>query len=101
LKEAVNRQDSHNVKIAAQKLSLTKLAIEWENKGEITANEKDEIIYMVDNADFSLWRPLLYVIPYESVKARLQLVPINNRAGFGNEYIISDLKRPEFSIVEF
>lgn len=91
LHEAVQRRDMHNAKIIAQKASFAKLAVEWETKGEITTQEKDDIIYMVDNAPFDFWRPLLYVIPADPVKIRLQVVPIHLRAGFGNEYILADL----------
>jgi hypothetical protein len=101
LHDAVQRQDFHNAKIVAQKASLVSRAIEWEKNGDISSNEKDEIIYMVNNSPFQMWRPLLYVIPFEPVRARLQLVPINQRAGFGNEYIIPDLQRSEFDIIEF
>ena len=56
---------------------------------------------MVTTASFEYWRPLLYVIPIPTPAARLQLVPIDKRAGFGKEYIITDLKRAEFDLVEF
>jgi hypothetical protein len=56
---------------------------------------------MVDMASFDHWRPLLYIIPYEAVTSRVQLVPVSQRAGFGNEYIIADLQRSEFDIIEW
>jgi hypothetical protein len=101
LRDAVTRQDAHNAKIIAQRASLMSLAIEWEKKKEISTNDKDDIIHMVTNGPFSMWRPLLYVIPYEPIQGRLQLVPIQQRAGMGREYIISDLQGSEFDIIEF
>lgn len=101
LQDAVRKTDQHNAKITAQKTSLKALAIRWEGAGEISTSEKDEIIVMVDTASFDLWRPLLYVIPYEPVKLRVSLVPVAERAGFGNEYIIADLQRTDFDMIEW
>ena len=84
-----------------QKASFTKLAIEWANKGEIQDNQRDEILYMLKNADFGDWQPLLYVIPRPPVEARLQVVPIDRRASFEEEYIIENLAGSEFDILEW
>jgi hypothetical protein len=100
LKSAVQRKDQHCYKINEQKLSLKNLAIMWEGKGEISADDKEEIIYMVDAASFDDWRPLIYLIPRTSVETRLQTVQANKRASFGIEYIITDLMRSEFDIIE-
>lgn len=100
LRRDVDGKDRHSAKIGELKASLLKLAIEWEGNGEIQASEKDEIAYMVQNASFDYWRPLIYIIPRSLVELRLQLVPPDKRAGFGLEYIISDLKRTEFDIIE-
>lgn len=101
LRRDVDRGDGHSYKINEQKVSIKKRAIDWEIAGEITAEQKDEIIFMVDNSKFSNWRPLLYLIPRQPVEARLELVTMSRRAGFGKEYIIRDLKRSEFDILEF
>lgn len=100
LKIAVQKSDKHCDKISAQKLSLKNLALIWESNGEITSDDKEEIIYMVDNASFEQWKPLVYVTPYELVKSRLQTVPPEKRASMGMEYILPDLKRNEFGIIE-
>ena len=76
------------------------MAADWNADGTITHDQAEEIIYTVENADFSLWRPLLYVIPKGKVETRLQEVPIAKRASLGMEYIVPDLKRDEFDIVE-
>lgn len=100
LKTAVQRSDQHCHKINEQKLSLKNLALIWQTNGEISADEKDEIIYMVDNASFDQWRPLIYVTPRALVESRLQIVPPDKRASLGIEYIIPDLQRSEFGIIE-
>jgi hypothetical protein len=55
---------------------------------------------VVNNASFEEWRPLIYVIPRSSMEARLKVVPIHRRTGPTLEYIIEDLKRSEFDIIE-
>lgn len=96
----IEKQDRHSYKINAQKASLTSLAISWEAKGEITSNQKDEIIFMITNGTFDDWRPLIYIVPRNLVAARLKDVPIHQRASFGDEFIIEDLKRFEFDLIE-
>ena len=101
LKLDIQNKDRHSYKINAQKASLTSLAIGWETSGAITGDQKNEIVFMVDNATFDDWRPLLYIIPRNLVAARSKLVPIEKRASFGDEFIVEDLQRVEFDIIEF
>ncbi len=100
LAEDVATGDLHSAKIVSQRASLKDLAIRWETAGEITKDEKEEIVYMVDKAPFQEWRPLLYLIPRNLVADRLELVPIEKRASTEKEYIIRDLQRSEFEIIE-
>jgi hypothetical protein len=100
LRRDVERSDYHSAKITALKTTLIKLAIDFSDQGIITQDQKEEIAFMVNNASFEFWRPLVYVIPVEPALGRMQLVPINRRAGYGNEYIIPNLKRSEFDIIE-
>lgn len=100
LQADVQKSDRHSAKINEQKLSFAKLAADWKADGRLSASDAEEIVYMADNADFQLWRPLLYVIPREKVITRLQDVPIARCASLGREFIIPDLKRDEFDIVE-
>ncbi len=62
--------------------------------------DKEEIIYMTDNATFDEWRPLIYITPRILVESRLKLVPPTNRASLAPEYVITDLRRDEFDIIE-
>lgn len=100
LKNDCQCSDKHSSKIREQKLSFSKLAADWKANGMVTPAQAEEIVYTVENADFTLWRPLLYVIPREKVVKRIQEVPMAKRASLGMEYIIPDLKRDEFDIVE-
>lgn len=102
LAKAVKMQDTHNAKITSQKATLTTLALGWATNGEITDDQKDEIIYMVERAGFEMWRPMLYIVPRTaSIEARWRAVPMAKRAGFGPEYIIEDLREDEFDVIEF
>jgi hypothetical protein len=101
LRRDIDGRDRHSYKINSQKATLQKLALDWQAAGQITDPQRDEIIYITQHATFEDWRPLVYVIPTAPVSGRLQLVPIDKRAGFGDEYIIPDLRRSEFDILEF
>lgn len=96
----VQTPDHHSGKIAEQKASLTKRAIALEKAGSITKAVKEEIVYLVKTAAISQWRPLLYVIPRPPVEPRLKLVPAKLRAGIADEFIIPDLQRNEFDIID-
>jgi hypothetical protein len=100
LRRDVERPDFHSAKINQLKVTLTDLAIDWEKKGLVSTADKDDIVFMVNNASLKEWRPLIYIIPRLLVETRLSAVPMRLRAGIGNEYIISDLKRSEFDIIE-
>ena len=100
LKTAVKAHDLHDYKIAAQKAGLLSRAVRWEAGREVTSAKKDELIFIIENANFDDWRPLIYVIPRHVVEERAQIVPIAQRASYEEEYIIADLKGSEFDIIE-
>jgi hypothetical protein len=100
LKEAIQKRDTHNAKIIAQKASLIKIAAEKHLKNEISDVQRDEIIFMLNNCDYDFWRPVIYIIPNIIEPERVQTVPMSRRASFGPEYIISDLTPNDFDIIE-
>jgi hypothetical protein len=101
LKKAVESTDTHNAKIKEQMSGLAALAVKWEKAGEISTADKDDIVYMVNElAYFKHWRPLLYLIPRAPVESRIVPVAAAKCASLGKEYIISDLRRDEFEILE-
>jgi hypothetical protein len=100
LQKDVIGQDHHSYKISQQKAVLTELAGTWLYNGEISKEQAEEIAYLLSHASFTSWRPLLYVIPWDKVRTRVQLVPMDQRAGPAEEYRISDLHGDEFEIVE-
>jgi hypothetical protein len=101
LKEAVRRGDTHDEKIAAQRASLLALAVRWADAGEISAEQRADIAYRINNAPFDHWRPLIYVIPRQPIEdRRLERVPAAQCAGLGPEFIIRDLHGTEFDLIE-
>ena len=101
LKRDVDSRDQHSLKIQEQRASFNARAIEKVEDGGITQQDKEDIIYMTENADILWWRPLIYVIPVtDSVRERVQKVPLEKCASLGPEYIIADLKRSEFDVIE-
>jgi hypothetical protein len=76
------------------------LAVEWCNNGLITAGARDEITTIVRMAPFLDWRPLLFIIPYACVSDRVREAPREKRASTEREFIVPDLKRDEFDIIE-
>lgn len=100
LRDGCKRADKHCSKIADTRATLKSLAVDWNNKGEVTAEEKEEIILLADDNDSLYWRPLVYVIPRKLVESQLKAVALGKRASFGNEFIIENLARNEFDIIE-
>ena len=94
LAEAVRRTDEHCAKILDQKTGLLARAVDWHAAGLITDATRDDITMTVEKAPFSLWRPLLYVIPFAVVAKRVQDVPRDKRASMEPEYIIARSEAP-------
>ena len=100
LKRAIARADRHDYKIADQRSSISSYALKACINGIITESQRDEIILLSDSPLSFMWRPVVYTINKSLVEARLHTVPFDERAGYGAEYIIKDLKRSEFTITE-
>jgi len=100
-RDAIKRGDRHYLRIELHRTKLAALAVQWELMGEITGDQSREIQYMVKHAPLEQWRPLLYLIPKAGVVSKTTLVPPDKRAGGGPEYIVEDLTRPEFDVIEF
>ena len=102
LYEEWKAQDEHSSAIKQYKKTFTRLAKTWFASGEITANQRDEIIASVRAPSWRIWKPVLYVIPRDPIETagRLILVPRSGRAGYGDEQQIVDLRPDEFDIIE-
>jgi hypothetical protein len=100
LRRAVETPDKHNSRIVGTRAFYVQHAAALHAEGKLSEAERDELIYFVTSADIKLWTPLLYLVERAAVAGRLEIVPPSKRAGHGLEYIIKDLRRTEFEIVE-
>lgn len=96
------REDTHSALIRGYKKTFCRLAKEWLSEESITKDQHDEIFATVKSKSWKIWRPVLYVIPRESLdkQGRIMSVERRNRAGYGAELQIKDLRREEFDIIE-
>jgi hypothetical protein len=102
VRQAAHDEDQGNDKIKNYRKTFRSLARNWFAKGEITQAQHDEIIESVKPGSWKIWRPVIYVIPRAPIEAalgRLILAPRQSRGAYGEEYIISDLRRDEFDVV--
>jgi hypothetical protein len=94
-------QDEHSLCIKNYKKTFRMLAKTWLGKNEISKDQYDEIIASVHAKSWKIWKPLLYVIPHSSIdRNRILLVIRKERAGYGPEFKIADLRRHEFDIID-
>ena len=102
LHEECRAQEEHSLEIQRYKKTFTRLAKTWFADGSITQDQRDEIIASVRARTWRIWRPVLYVIPRAPIEAagRLRSVPRQNRAGYGPEQQVVDLRSDEFDIIE-
>ncbi len=98
----VKEGDLHSDKIKNNIIGLKKEAgIHYENK-IINDNELALITKIIDTAQISDFRPLLYVIPTALVQGKIRTVSVDKIANpLSIEYQIIDLKSNEFEIIEF
>lgn len=102
LLEDATAQDDHSALIGGYRKKFALLARQWLSAGLLSKDQHDEIIASVRGRTWTIWRPVLYVIPRQVVEStgRLTPVPRRMRGGYGPELQVSDLHRDEFDIVE-
>lgn len=102
LLEDWKHQDDHSALIKGYTRKFSRLAKDWLAEGSITKDHYDEIIASVRGRTWSIWRPVLYVVPREPIEraGRLFPVPRQARAAYGPELQVRDLRRDEFDIIE-
>jgi hypothetical protein len=98
--EAIHSNDDDDAKILSQKTLLLGLAGDWLNQGLINEEQRADMAAIVGRATFTDWTPLIFVMPYAPLKARVEDVPRDRRASHEPEYIIADLRPGEFDIIE-
>jgi hypothetical protein len=101
LSEEVKRGDRHSAKIQANRSGILRGAHNHRNAGNITEAQAAEIASILDQAQVSDYRPLLYVIPYTSVKRLVRaLDPAEKAHPLSQEYVIDRLPRAAFDVID-
>jgi len=99
--EDVTHGDRHSAWIAKNKVGLSKGAQCKEDEKAITPAQKAEILAIVDAAQISDFKPVLYVVPYDRVKSELRSVPPSQRAHpMSVEFIIEELTSAAFDRID-
>jgi hypothetical protein len=94
--------DRHNPKIVTQRASIAARTEQWRLNGEISDGVAIDILGIIQSGDLSIWRPELYIIPKSAIDtARVELVPLAECAGLGDEFRIRDLRGTEFDRITF
>jgi hypothetical protein len=94
--------DLHSDLVAGQKAGIKAGAQAKFATHIITEADRDEILAIVDMAQPVDFQPLMYVIPWERVKAMAQKAPVNKRAHpLSDEWIIEALPGEMFDIIRF
>ncbi len=102
LEESVRSGDRHCSKIQTIEVGILKGAAHKREVGIISKEQEKEIATIVDAAQISDFRPLLYLIPFFPEVARIaRKVPVKDRAHpLSVEYVIDLLPRHCFHITE-
>jgi hypothetical protein len=101
LSREVQGADRHNVMIERNRNGLRYGADAKEKAGVITAEQKQKIIGLIDNAPLKLFEPVLYVMPFALIAKRVKTVPAEDRANpLHDEYIIENLPRNCFGLIK-
>ncbi|MGI0010853.1 MAG: hypothetical protein ACREAE_05590 [Nitrosopumilaceae archaeon] len=99
--EVVHNGDKHSAKINENKLGILKGADDKKKAGVINNRQKKDIAAIVQSAEISDFRPLLYVIPFICVSKIVKEVPVPKRAHpLSVEYIIKRLPRRYFDVID-
>jgi hypothetical protein len=103
-KAEINSRDRHLIRtnIENNKKGIKHGAAEHLKAGKINEMEFAYINEIVEQADLSDFRPVLYLISHDAVRNRVQKVPVDKRANpLGLEFQILDLNGFEFEKIIF
>jgi len=90
--EEIETGDNHSDKIQKNKLGLLKGAAEKLAAGVIDQDDFARISKMIELANIHDFRPLIFLIPAEKVKGKLERIPVDKAANpLSIEYKICDL----------
>lgn len=93
--------DKHSSKIEQNRTGLLKGVNAKYNSGIINDEKKDELFYIITNAELIYFKPLIYIISKNDVQNNLIKVSVEKKANFfSQEYLIEQLKSHQFDIIE-
>jgi hypothetical protein len=94
LAEEITRRDHHGSRIPGNRTGILRGSNFKRQSGDIDENQEKEIFSVVNLADRSDFRPLMYIIPFSEVAGRLREPPPEDKAHpLSAEYIIDRLPR--------
>jgi len=100
--EEVSRGEQHSSKISENRIGILRGASAKRRARIITTDQERQIGAIVNKAQVSDFRPLLYVIPFSLVCDRLREPPPEDKAHpLSAEYVIDCLPRSCFDVIEF
>jgi len=101
MREDVRRGDLHSPSLKQLRGAIADGATLKREAGEISQTQCDDIGEILGRALLADFRPLLYIIPYQSVEALIKAVPIQERAHpLSLELKIHALPRELFDVIE-
>lgn len=102
LENEANTDDRRPEQIQRVRAGMTRAVTNWRSDDEITEEDYQEIIELLNSPGNRKFRPVVYLIPRANiVGGRIELVPPGERAGDGQEYRITDLKGDEFDWMRY
>ena len=102
LLKAVVSGDHHCAKIESNRIGILRGATVKAKANLITAKQRRDIFAIVERAETRDFRPLIYVIPFQSIGALIKEVSVKEKAHpLSEEYVIRNLPRSCFDVIEF
>lgn len=99
--EEVYRGDRHSSKIKENRIGILRGAAIKKDQGIIADKDVQDIAAILEQSETRDFRPLIYVMPYQTVSHRLSEVPVKKRAHpLSIEYVIEELPHDEFDVIE-
>ncbi|MCL1803509.1 MAG: hypothetical protein FWG30_07710 [Eubacteriaceae bacterium] len=97
----VSSGDLHSIKIEQNRIGLLRGVNAKHDDGLISGSTKEELQYIIEKADISYFRPIIYIIDRNSVEESVVRVAATQTASlFSQEFLIEDLKTDQFDIIE-
>jgi hypothetical protein len=94
-------QEEHSRIIRDHRKTFQRLAKQWLADGTLNSPQYEEIVASVRARSWRIWKPVLYVIPKAGIAPdRIVEVQRKDRAGYGPEKQIADLRAHEFDIID-